>query len=265
MNSEMRPYLQPSLAIDCDSGAVAAFARKNAGNSADPREQAVGLYYAVRDGIRYDPYSINLSIEGLRASATLKIGRGWCVAKAILLAACCRAVGIPARLGFADVRNHLTTARMREKMRTDIFFWHGYTSIYLGGTWIKATPAFNIELCERFWLKPLDFDGRSDSIYHPFDLEGKRHMEYLAYRGEFADVPLDRITETFRREYLIGAFPNQAEFDREVEQETGNGQDGSAGTKETCKPAPAGAKPVTQAPSPGRSGGPPASRPRSKR
>jgi transglutaminase-like putative cysteine protease len=221
MNSEMRPYLQPSLAIDCDSGAVAAFAGKNAGNSADPRERAVSLYYAVRDGIRYDPYTIDLSIEGIRASTTLKSGRGWCVAKAILLAACCRATKIPARLGFADVRNHLTTQRMRDRMKTDLFFWHGYTSICLEGIWLKATPAFNIELCERFRLKPLDFDGRSDAIYHPFDLEGKRHMEYLAYRGEFADVPLDQIAETFRREYLKDFCCNQADFDREVEQETG--------------------------------------------
>jgi transglutaminase-like putative cysteine protease len=221
MNSEMRPYLQPSLTIDCDSRAVAAFAEKNTGNSADPREQAVSLYYAVRDGIRYDPYTIDLSIEGIRASATLKSGRGWCVAKAILLAACCRATRIPTRLGFADVRNHLTTQRMRDQMKTDLFFWHGYTSIYLEGVWVKATPAFNIELCERFRLKPLDFDGRSDSIYHPFDLEGKRHMEYLAYRGEFADVPLDQIAETFRREYLKDSCWSQADFDREVEQETG--------------------------------------------
>jgi len=220
MNSDMRQYIQPSPAIDCNSNAVAEFTKEHSGDSSDHREQAVSLYHAVRDGIRYDPYNINLSIEGLRASTTLQIGRGWCVTKAILLAACCRSIGIPARLGFADVRNHLTTARMREHMKTDVFFWHGYTSIYLGGAWVKATPAFNIELCRRFRFKPLDFDGRSDSIYHPFDLEGKRHMEYLEYRGEFADVPLDQIAETFRREYLNDIFLNEADFDRDVEQET---------------------------------------------
>ena len=221
MNSDMRQYIQPSPAIDCNSNAVAEFTKEHSGDSSDHREQAVSLYHAVRDGIRYDPYTIDLSIEGIRASATLKSGRGWCVAKAILLAACCRAMGIPARLGFADVRNHLTTQRMRDQMKTDLFFWHGYASIYLEGVWVKATPAFNTELCERFRLKPLDFDGRIDSIYHPFDLEGKRHMEYLAYRGEFADVPLDEIAETFRREYLKDSSWNQADFDREVEQETG--------------------------------------------
>jgi transglutaminase-like putative cysteine protease len=219
----MLPYTRPSPAVDSDRGVIVEYARRNNGGSSDWKEQAVKLYYAVRDGIRYDPYTLDLSIEGLRASTTLRNGRGWCVSKAVLLAACCRSVGIPARLGFADVRNHLTTARMREHMKTDVFFWHGYTSIYLDGAWLKATPAFNIELCERFRLKPLEFDGRGDSIYHPFDLEGKRHMEYLAYRGEFADVPLDQMTETFRREYLMDPSWMKADFERDVEQETGNG------------------------------------------
>jgi transglutaminase-like putative cysteine protease len=219
----MLQYTQPSPIVDSDSGAVVAFAGEKAGGSSDRREQAVRLYYAVRDGIRYDPYTIDLSIEGLRASATLSSGRGWCVSKAVLLAACCRSVGIPARLGFADVRNHLTTARMREQMKTDVFFWHGYTSIHLDGAWLKATPAFNIGLCERFRLRPLEFDGRGDSIYHPFDLEGKRHMEYLAYRGEFADVPLDEMAETFRREYRMDPAWVKADFDREVDEETKNG------------------------------------------
>ncbi len=225
MKQELQQYLQPTPSIDRDNPVVAAYAKAHAGGSADPREQAISLYYAVRDGIRYDPYTLDLSIEGLRASTTLRTGRGWCVTKAILLAACCRAQGIPARLGFADVRNHLTTARMREQMKTDVFFWHGYTSIYLDELWVKATPAFNIELCERFRLQPLEFDGRSDSIYHPFDLEGNRHMEYLAYRGEFADVPFDRIMETFRLEYLADSSWNEANFDREVEEETRSRKD----------------------------------------
>jgi transglutaminase-like putative cysteine protease len=216
----MREYLRPSATIDSDHAEVLEFAKESAGDAGDPRERAVELYYAVRDGIRYDLYSIELSVEGLRASTTLDIGRGWCVAKAILLAACCRATGIPARLGFADVRNHLSTARMREYMKTDVFFWHGYTSMHINGNWIKATPAFNIELCGRFRLKPLDFDGRTDALYHPFDLDGNEHMEYVNHRGEYADVPIDLIEETFRREYLSIPSWKQADFDYEVEQET---------------------------------------------
>jgi transglutaminase-like putative cysteine protease len=146
------------------------------------------------------------------------------VSKAILLAACCRVAKIPARLGFADVRNHLTTARMRSIMKTDVFYWHGYTSIFLDGQWVKATPAFNIELCEKFRLRPLEFNGITDSIYHPFDLEGNMHMEYLRYRGEFADVPLNEMMDTFRREYQPDeSWKQDADFEREVEQEKPKG------------------------------------------
>jgi transglutaminase-like putative cysteine protease len=186
--------------VDSDHPAVQAFAARHA-RGASAREQAVALYYAVRDGFRYDPYRVDLATEGMRGSAVLADGHGWCVTKAALLAAACRAAGIPARLGFADVRNHLSTQRMRETMTTDVFIWHGYTEIWLDGAWRKATPAFNIELCERFGLRPLEFDGVGDSIYHPFDLSGQRHMEYLRERGSFADVPLAQILADFRSVY----------------------------------------------------------------
>jgi transglutaminase-like putative cysteine protease len=194
-------YLDATACIDCDHERVVAFAQAHAGDVVTDRERAVRLYYAVRDGIRYDPYAIDLSVAGMRASTTLAVGRGWCVPKAVLLAACCRAMGIPARLGFADVRNHLATERLRKLMNTDVFFWHGYTLIHIQDRWLKATPAFNIELCQRFQLRPLDFDGTADSIFHPFDLAGRVFMEYIHYRGDFSDLPLDRISATLKRHY----------------------------------------------------------------
>jgi transglutaminase-like putative cysteine protease len=224
MIPDMTQYCEASAIVDSDNLTVIEFARRNIGSSLDPKGQAISLYYAVRDGIRYDPYTLDLSINGLKASTTLSVLRGWCVSKAIVLAACCRVMKIPARLGFADVRNHLTTARMRSIMKTDVFYWHGYTSIFLDGQWVKATPAFNIELCDKFRLRPLEFNGMTDSIYHPFDLEGNMHMEYLQYRGEFADVPLNDMMDTFRREYQPDESWNQeADFEREVEQEKPKG------------------------------------------
>ncbi len=106
-------------------------------------------------------------------------------------------------------------------MKTDVFMWHGYTSIHLDGAWVKATPAFNVELCTRFRLKPLEFDGRSDSIYHLFDEDGNRHMEYVRQRGEFADVPIAEIAETFRQAYASMPGEAAADFDRDVARETG--------------------------------------------
>ncbi len=192
--------LRATALIDCDHPEVAAFARAHDPGGSD-RERAVALYLAVRDGIRYDPYRIDLSEDGMRASTALRHGHGWCVPKAALLAAVCRAVGLHARLGYADVRNHMSTERLRQTMQTDVFIWHGYTDLWIDGRWVKATPAFNIELCDKFGLLPLEFDGRSDSIYHPYDKAGHRHMEYVNQRGTFDDMPLAQITADFRRVY----------------------------------------------------------------
>ena len=221
MSSEtaLQAYLTPSPTIDSDHPAVLRFADDASAGAATPVAKARRLYYAVRDGIRYDPYAIELRVSALRASRTLAKGRGWCVPKAVLLAAACRAVGVPARLGFADVRNHLSTARMRAQMQTDVFFWHGYTALYLNEAWVKATPAFNIELCEKFALKPLEFDGTADAIYHPFDLNGNRHMEYLAYRGEFRDVPIEQIRETFHTAYSFDTVESSRDFEQDVIRE----------------------------------------------
>ena len=192
--------LQATTMVDSDHPAVIAFACEHA-RGAGERERAVALYYAVRDGFRYDPYRIDLSVHGMKGSTVIAKGYGWCVPKAALLAAACRAAGIPARVGYADVRNHMTTERLRQNMGSDLFVWHGYTDIGLDGRWMKATPAFNIELCDRFGLLPLEFDGRADSIYHPFDKAGNRHMEYVAMHGAFDDVPLQRILDAFALHY----------------------------------------------------------------
>lgn len=215
--------LAPTALIDSDHPAVAAFAAAQA-RGADERERAVALYYAVRDGFRYDPYRTELSPHGMKASTVIAQGTGWCVPKATLLAAVCRAAGIPARLGYADVRNHLSTERMRQTMKTDLFYWHGFTEIWLDGAWRKATPAFNVELCDRFGLLPLDFDGRADSIYHPFDRAGNRHMEYVHQRGSFDDVPLAQILADFERYYpgwmTQTAAMQRADFLADVAKET---------------------------------------------
>jgi transglutaminase-like putative cysteine protease len=222
---DLERLVRPSPVVDADHPDVAAFAREHAQGAPTAVDAAVRVYYAVRDGIRYDPYGALVSEEGLRASTTLAAGRGWCVAKAVLLAACYRALGIPARLGFADVRNHLSTANLRASMGTDVFYWHGYTSVFLEGRWVKATPAFNVELCEKFGLLPLEFDGRHDSLYHPFDREGRKHMEYVNERGEFDEPPIEAMVATFREQYpgmaIGGAEFAGRDFDAEVAVEVG--------------------------------------------
>jgi transglutaminase-like putative cysteine protease len=226
----LEDYLQPSQCIDSGHPKIVELAESLIDTGQSDRENAVTLYYRVRDDIRYNPYALGTTVESFLASTTLQAGEAWCVPKALLLAALCRAAGIPARVGFADVRNHLSTERLRATMDTDVFYFHGYTSIYLNERWVKATPAFNVELCEKFGLHPLEFNGRQDSLYHEFDVAGNKHMEYLNDRGEYLDLPFEEMSAVFRKHYpnmfsdeaqSPEALPDSASWDAEVAREVG--------------------------------------------
>jgi hypothetical protein len=222
----MTTYLESTQSIDGNHPRVTAFSRDAAAGAHSPQQKAVALFYAVRDGIRYNPYAISTCPEDFRASAVIAKGEGFCVPKSILLAAVARSAGIPARLGFADVRNHLTTRRLREAMGTDLFVFHGYTELMIEDRWVKATCAFNRSLCEKFGILPLDFDGIHDSLLHPFDRAGNAHMEYVRDHGTFADFPYEMMMAAFAEAYphWAAAFDGaidapQGDFEKEREED----------------------------------------------
>lgn len=187
--------------LDYDAAVVRDFVAANLPAGDDPAarddltdiERARALYYAVRDSIKYEVYGVDLSRHGLRASSIITAGKGFCVHKSIVYAAAVRSVGIPSRIVYGDVRNHLASERLRELVGGDVFCYHSLTSVYLAGKWVKATPVFNKLLCRLYKIKPLDFDGRTDSLYHPYDELGRRHMEFLRMHGEFDDVPYQEV------------------------------------------------------------------------
>jgi transglutaminase-like putative cysteine protease len=186
--------------LDYDHPVVSDFVAKALGETGEATdiEKAVKLYYAVRDGILYDVYDADLSRAGLTASAILSRGRGFCVHKSIVYAAAVRSAGIPSRIVYGDVRNHLASPRLRELVGGDIFRFHSLASVRLDGRWVKATPVFNKLLCRLYGMTPLEFDGRSDSLYHPFDAQGRQHMEFLKFHGDFDDVPYDLVVGGIR-------------------------------------------------------------------
>ncbi len=195
-------FLAPTAILDSDHPSVSAYREKCLrGVADDPVSRAVALFYAVRDGIWYDPYSPFYLPEHYRASFLLERRRGYCVCKAALLCALGRGAGVPSRLGFATVRNHLATRQLIEFMGSDLFVYHGYTEFHLDGSWVKATPAFNIELCDRFGVAPLEFDGKSDALLHAFNSENQPFMEYMQEHGTFADVPLAEILAAWEETY----------------------------------------------------------------
>lgn len=58
-----------------------------------------------------------------------------------------------------------------------------------------------MSLCQTFGVLPLEFDGQEDSVFHPFDAKGRRHMAYVEDHGHFADLPWGRLMAAYRNTY----------------------------------------------------------------
>jgi transglutaminase-like putative cysteine protease len=225
-------FLKPTRFIDSDAPSVREFARAAATGTRDDVGRVIALYRAVRENVLYDPYVDISNPASYRASEVLALGRGYCIGKASLLAAVARAAGVPARVGYADVRNHMTSPRLYDVLGTDIFRWHSYADLYVDGRWVKATPAFNASLCDRLGVSVLEFDGRTDSLFQQFDRSGRRHMEYLHDRGVYVDVPFEVILDDFRVHYpallskagLSGDFQAEAVADESMPSKAGTSE-----------------------------------------
>ena len=61
--ADLAVYLRPTYYLDADNPAIRAFTETAAGEAGDAIAKAVHLYYAVRDGLLYDPYSIDYRPE----------------------------------------------------------------------------------------------------------------------------------------------------------------------------------------------------------
>jgi transglutaminase-like putative cysteine protease len=180
-------FLAPGEYVDSHHPALRDKALELTAGVADPSQKARAIYYFVRD-LYYHAAPFE-DLESYRASSVLAAGHGYCVAKASVFVALCRAAGLPSRLLFADVTNHLSTPKLRERMGTDLFAWHGYGEVLLRGIWIKVSPTFNASLCKRLGVAPLEFDGESDAVLQSFDAGGRRFMSYDRRHGAFHDVP----------------------------------------------------------------------------
>jgi len=208
----MGKYLRPSPTIDSDNEFIRQKSADLTEGKGTVKDKAKSLFYWVRDDIKYNPVVPLEIFEDYRASKTLKRGEGFCVEKAAVLAAFARAAGIPARLHLADIRNHLVSKRLLQVMGTNLFSYHGYTELYIGGKWVKATPAFDLKMCQTNRIIPVEFDGQNDAIFHSHNLDGKLQIEYVADHGCRLDVPIDEIITAWNKYYGTSALERLNRF-----------------------------------------------------
>ena len=184
----MQEYLEATYFIDKDHPEIAAFAQQHAGNCGTMTRKAVALYYAVRDCIRYNPYTMEPDKAFMKASSTLKRGQGYCVAKAVLLAACARNMQIPARLGFADVKNHLNTAKLKDLMGTGPFKLAEYT------------PAVSLKVEKNKIVINYKDSVPANSVKTALSKKGKFKIENYNIKGNLKDV--DKLVLKIDKQYL---------------------------------------------------------------
>ena len=207
MNLQMEKYLKSTPIIDCNHTSIQEKTKDLTKGQDNIIEKATALFYFVRDEIRYNMYVSKSLPEHFQASNTLSTGEGYCVQKAVLLVALARAAGIPAGLGFARLRNNLLPEKTLKWLGTNILPFHGYAELYLNGKWVKATPAFDVTMCEKNRIVPVEFDGKHDAMFHSHNRDGKLHIEYIGDVGHyFDDLPLDKLwdvlTQTYGAKYL---------------------------------------------------------------
>lgn len=198
-SEDLEVYLKPTEFIESEAEAILTIAHDLRGD--DVQKTAIALFDWVRDTIHYDPYTAVDPRERYKATAILERKRGYCVQKAVLLAALGRAAAIPTRLGFADVRNHKCPPKMLELMGTNLFVFHGFVEFHVQGRWIKATPAFDEVTSRKAGVLPVSLDGENDAMFHPVDPEGHPFIEYMRDRGTFADLPFDELRKTLVEVY----------------------------------------------------------------
>lgn len=198
---ETEKYEKATFYIDCDNRLIKEKAAELTKGVDDISLRATTLFYFVRDKIQYNPYLFTDVQEDYRASRIFENGEGFCIQKAVLLAALARSVGISVRLRFADIQNHIVPEKLAMLNKGNVFIYHGYDEFYIEGRWIKATPAFDLRMCEENGIIPVEFDGMHHGTFHPYDLEGRLHIEYLHDWGHYHDLPFDKIIDAHIRTY----------------------------------------------------------------
>ena len=204
---DITKYLQSTEFLDFNKKRVSNKAFEIIEGLKTNKEKAIALFYWVRDEIRYMMSAFYMIKSNFKASVTLRRGYGFCVSKAVLLSSFARAVGIPAKVHLADIRNNKVPQEVIDYLGTNIFYMHGYSELYIDNKWIKATPVFDKNTSIRAGFLPLvEFDGINNGILSKYDPDGNLFVEYIKDRGVYVELPYDEMNQVIRKKYYKYVF-----------------------------------------------------------
>ena len=203
-DSFFKPFLKQSEFFQFSHPKIQSIYKQlNLSQNTSVEENIASLFHYVRDAWNYQPYVIGLNPDALTTENIISRKEGHCLDKAVILIALLRGAGIPARLGLAEVINHIGVEKIIESFGTEVLAPHGYTEAWNGQKWVKLTPAFNKELCHYLKVKPLEYKKNGiDALFQSSNEVDKKFMEYTKDLGVFNTVPI-----TFINECLLSHYP----------------------------------------------------------
>jgi len=214
----MDEFLHPSPGVDSDAPEIIELANSLTGDAKNGKDAASTLFRHVRDTYKYIPYAPFDRLEEYEGRALIRRGYGFCTHKSSLLVALARAIGIPARFHFADLKNHNLPGKLGEVLQSDLMIYHTYAELFLDNRWLKATPSFEKELCEKMGWRLVDFDGTRDATLALTDLAGRPHIEYLRDLGTRAFIPLEEMIAAWKKHYGEGIMERWNEASKTVQE-----------------------------------------------
>jgi hypothetical protein len=129
---------------DYDNPLVRETAGRLIGNAATAREKLARLFYYVRDDIKFAfPQEGDL----VKASSTIRLGKGQCNTKSTLFVALCKAAAIPSRIHFSliqkEIQRGLFTGLAYKLMPPLIS--HSWAEVEIEGKWRRIDSYINDE------------------------------------------------------------------------------------------------------------------------
>lgn len=192
--------LGPTRFIDSTHPSIVAAVDELGIRCLPPVERARRVFAFVKDRIRYE-FSAKMSEEEYIASYVLAAGRGFCVQKAVLLAALGRAAGVPTALALSDLRDRSLPAWVTEALTTDVMHHHGLNAFWLDGAWVKVDASLSPDVVERKGYRDVVFAPPEDALLAPTTLAGAPHADYVAFHGLYADLPFEQMIGAFLEAY----------------------------------------------------------------
>ncbi|MBX3396049.1 MAG: transglutaminase domain-containing protein [Phycisphaerae bacterium] len=173
----LRPFLAPSHVCDAADSRIRRLAKRASRGASTPAEIAAALREKVTEYIT----NKNMDVGFATASDVARNRSGDCTEHAVLLAAMCRAAGLPAR-GVSGIIE-VPSGYIHDK-KGSAFGYHMWTQVYIGGKWIDIDAAMRQTDCEpnrvALTIMPLGDEGLANAVASLMPVLGRIEIEVMS-------------------------------------------------------------------------------------